>query len=236
MTIHNLHWSLHKLNAFQTKIFTRNIYKIEVWEYPWQFFSQGQDGGSESNERPPEGKASSSKREVETIWISVRAKQYMQYWELNHKCHHIDCKNRYHALLELYNEALEEPKEVSSPNFKCVSIFVCSKAKSPKFFILLCTSELMLMCRQVTAVVAATTMMVTTTAALCEDLVQYAKQHVSRDMWRSSSSLQTSRVILTTKVLWEDNPRPKYFVCMFIPCLSTLNATEWFLQGQQYTQ
>ena len=39
-------------------------------------------------------------------------------------------KNRYHALLELYNEALEEPKEVDWPNFSSVSIFVCGKAKS----------------------------------------------------------------------------------------------------------
>ena len=63
----------YSLIVTQTKRFPdKDLYKEYLQNRglridPLQIFSQGQDGGSESNERPPEGEASSSKREVEII-------------------------------------------------------------------------------------------------------------------------------------------------------------------------
>ena len=60
----NIRQTEHNLNKDLYKEYLQNRgLRID----PLQIFSQGQDGGSEGNERPPEGEASSSKREVEII-------------------------------------------------------------------------------------------------------------------------------------------------------------------------
>ena len=66
-----------------------------------KFYLKGKDGSFEGNECSPEREASSAEREVKTN------NNYL-YVLLKHVA-----KSRYHVLLEMYNESLEEPKEAS---------------------------------------------------------------------------------------------------------------------------